>query len=138
MCVWASGWRLWLRVDPCGRHCQVPRARCAHAPSPFPLTRGFVMVRAGCWAGRLVRVSVLYCTVLEIKYCIVLYWWFERKHSHLRGEAKNHLDRSHFSVVTRTIRTLVWPRGRRAASSAASLAMVPKSADFPRVKDLFA
>ena len=48
-------------------------ARCAHAPSPFPLTRGFVMVRTGCWAGRLVRDSVLYCTVLELKYCIVLY-----------------------------------------------------------------
>ena len=36
--------------------------------------------------------------------------WFERKASDLRGEAKIHLDRSHFSVVTRTNRPRVWPR----------------------------
>ena len=49
--------------------------------------------------------------------------WFERKPSHLRGEVKNHLDRSQFSVLTRTNRPRVWPRRRLAASSAGSCAM---------------
>ena len=49
--------------------------------------------------------------------------WFEREHSDLRGEAKNHLDRSHFSVAAVAIRPRVCPRRRLAASSAVSCAM---------------
>ena len=51
--------------------------------------------------------------------------WFERKASHLRGKAKNHLDRSHFSVGAGTNRPRIWPRGGIAASSAASCVMEP-------------
>ena len=42
--------------------------------------------------------------------------WFERKASHLRGEAKNHLDRSHFSVAASTNRPQIAARGRIPAS----------------------
>ena len=62
--------------------------------------------------------------------------WFERKPSHLRGEAKHHLDRGHFSVVTRTNRPRIWPRRRLAASSAGSCAAVPgagESIEYPPV-----
>ena len=52
--------------------------------------------------------------------------WFEREHSDLRGRVKNHPDRSNFSVGAGHIRHRVWPRGRRAASSAASCAWVPQ------------
>ena len=38
--------------------------------------------------------------------------WFERKPSHLRGKAKNHLDRSHFSVGAAVNRPRVWPQRR--------------------------
>ena len=58
--------------------------------------------------------------------------WFEREASDLRGEVKHHLNRSPFSVGVGAIRHRIWPRGRRAASSAASLAWVPQSEDFPR------
>ena len=49
--------------------------------------------------------------------------WFERKSSHLRGEAKVHLDRSHFSVGAVATRPQIAARGRIAASSAISCAM---------------
>ena len=55
--------------------------------------------------------------------------WFEREHSHLRGEAKNHLDRSHFSVGAAVNRPRIWPQRRIAASSAASCAMVLRVVD---------
>ena len=48
--------------------------------------------------------------------------WFERKHSDLRGEVKNHLDRSRFSVAASTIRPQIEARGGIAASSAGSCA----------------
>ena len=50
--------------------------------------------------------------------------WFERElHSDLRGEAKNHLDRSQISVASEPIRPRVWPRRGIAANSAGSCAM---------------
>ena len=49
--------------------------------------------------------------------------WFDRKHSHLRGRVKYHLDRSHFSVGAAVTRTRIEARGRIAASSAVSCAM---------------
>ena len=48
--------------------------------------------------------------------------WFERKASDLRGEAKNHLHRSHFSVAASTNRPQIEARGGIAASSAGSCA----------------
>ena len=42
--------------------------------------------------------------------------WFERKASHLRGEAKTHLDRSHFFVAVSTNRPQIAARGRIPAS----------------------
>ena len=36
--------------------------------------------------------------------------WFEREHSDLRGEVKNHLDRSEFSLGAGPIRPRVWPQ----------------------------
>ena len=51
--------------------------------------------------------------------------WFERKPSHLRGEAKNHLDRSHFSVGAVAIRPQISACRGIAASSAASCVMEP-------------
>ena len=51
---------------------------------------------------------------------------FERKASDLRGEVKNHLDRSNFSVGAGSIRARIWRRRGIAASSAASGAMAPR------------
>ena len=39
--------------------------------------------------------------------------WFEREASDLRGEVKNHLNRSPFSVGVGAIRHRIWPRGRQ-------------------------
>ena len=58
--------------------------------------------------------------------------WFEREHSDLRGEAKNHLDRSHFSVGAGAIRPRIAARGRRAASSAGSCAMEGQGCGRPK------
>ena len=49
--------------------------------------------------------------------------WFERKHSHLRGEANFHVDPSHFSVAAVAVRHRRAARGRIAASSAVSCTM---------------
>ena len=38
--------------------------------------------------------------------------WFERKASDLRGEAKNHLHRSHFSVGAAVNGPRIWPLRR--------------------------
>ena len=52
--------------------------------------------------------------------------WFERKHSDLRAEAKNHLDRSSFSVGAGLTRPRVWPRRATPPAQRRRCAMSPK------------
>ena len=58
--------------------------------------------------------------------------WFEREASDLRGEAKNHLGRSPFSVGSGPIRLRVWPRRRSPPAAPPRWQWVPQSEDFPR------
>jgi hypothetical protein len=58
--------------------------------------------------------------------------WFERKHSDLRGEAKNHLDRSHFSVGTGVTRPRIWPQQPPRSQQRRELAMGARAVDGRR------